>query len=206
MSKNNNKIKLTESMLRDIIRESINELHTFTADSALQKAQAKLDELEANGQGNTPYAEKLRRQIKTFDAYNTADGSEDVNKKNEFGRSASDILGDVAQASGIKDFDAQTFMDADKKFNANGKQYNWQGMSQREMNMHHAMMNAPGAKQNYSSSKTVKNPQELGYNYGGGKKGFMGIGKKPNTWRLNESKLMELISESIKKALSEMAD
>ena len=183
-------IRLSESELRHMISESVrsalNELHSLTADSALAKAKEQYQQLVSSGQENSPKAQKLLRQIEAFKKYNDfdIDSVEDLDKKNEYGRSASDYVNDVTQASGVK-VDPKSWFNADQIYRDNGKKFDYQNMNQQQMNMVQDVNNMPYQKQNYSN---IKSPQSFGYEYQKPKKGFMGIGRQKGGWQYKPTK------------------
>ena len=181
-------IRLRESELRQMITESVknvlNELHSLTADSAFVQARDKYNELVANGQENTPQAQKLLRQMQTFKNYNDFDinSEEELDKKNEYGNSPSKFFNDITSASGVK-VDPKEYYRAMEKYSNNGDKYDYNNMSQREMNSYQKIKDMPYANQNYSKNH-MKTPQSLGYEYSKGKKGFFGIGGKKGGWKV----------------------
>lgn len=167
------RIRLTESDLHGIIKESVkrvlNEISGFTAQSAGAKAQERYNNLSKGGQ-NSPYGQKLQRQINTFDQYNNVD----ANNANQFGRTQNDVLNDIIKAAGLRCTPEQ-LLTAYNKYESNGGQFNYQNMTQFDMEiLQKALpimnMNSQGDPRNY------------GMNYGGGKKGFLGFGKRSNSW------------------------
>ena len=183
-------IKINEAELNKIVNESVKrvlkEINGLTADAAYVKAKQRYDQLVAAGQGNTAEAQKLLRQMNTFQAYNdfdTNDNPESMDNKNAYGNSAGQYFKDVANAYGMKNFDPKQWAETEKQYKANGNQYDYKTMNQNAMNQHQQFGNLPYVKnQNFANPQS---PQSFGLQYNQGKKGFMGIGKQKAGWQGN---------------------
>lgn len=201
-----------ESSIRRAVREAVmrrlNEVNNLTADSAYVKAKQKYDDLVANGQENTPEAEKRKRQMQQFQDYTTFKDVDEndptaLNAPNEFGNTPSNYMSDIANAYGMKDFKPKNWLNTQRQYSANGDRYDHTNMTQRDMQMHQEFENLPYNKQNYND---MKSPEEFGLTYQPGKKGFMGIGRKPGKWttqQANESALHNAIKETVRRILKE---
>jgi hypothetical protein len=77
-------------------------------------------------------------------------------------------------------------MKTNRQYEINGDKYDYNNMSQADMNMHQQFNNTPAMQADMTPSR-MKSPEQLGLSYGGGKKGFLGFGKKSNQWVANQN-------------------
>ena len=174
--------RLTESRLRNMINEAvkkaINEVSYFTANSAYSKAQHDLYDLKNRGLGNSEQAAKRRQQLDAFDKYQTTDPD---GQKNEYGRTVYDSWTDVANAHGIK-ATGREIAEAFNDYVNNGYDYNKMS-NRRYMKLVQQINDMVPNQKVINPDGTLKSPEELGYQYVKGKKGFLGFGATKSGWK-----------------------